>query len=734
MVTVAAWMRIGSPPLVLVAMASAMLCALAPRESAAAKTQVRGITATLEAGEKLAQQGRYPDAERAFRAVLKHKPDSARALHDLGTLLPELGRQAEGLSALRQVAAIAPTNPSVHYSLGRAQASADQHASAVESLRRASALLNEATSPDSTLSTSVLQGLGASLLHLGRYAEALDASDSFPYLQLPARALSNRASALLHLGRVAVALDTWDAAVAASPQDLSLLALRASALRKLDRGKDAAESLLVVLREMVDNRRRDTELYELTLSDTFDDATYSLQEWQQGDEWSRAKVALPLWRELLELVRKAAPQLPVRGKQDSIGTTGEAGVGGGAEDVDRNIYSEAEEKSLTRVWNPEWARNESKLAEIRAALAAGRVVQIYNAVNHDLALALRDELRSATALVRADGHGSDSGGVPIQRQYEAGHESDAVTDLQRDDLDEIAQRVLYADVLSTVETKAGTTADSMDGAVGKGRGVCGSARAAYNQTFRMRVHRTAPDAYGGADSCAAGAGVSFADWPVADASQVLHDVLHSTAMLLLVSDLLSELEAGQAATQSGVRKIRANTTDLLSVAKSLVPIVQATSLKPGDYLTPHNDLLATSGLGGSNRRLAFVLQLSDGWERRCGGAFVWCDPLEIMAPEFNTLTLFPTSHFSWHFVEPVWSNTTASANCDAGHRLAWSGWFAATATRHEDLGARGSDLTSSLGWLRNRMEAYVARQEATTISPGYGGTIAKASALRVGAT
>ena len=729
-------MRIGSAPLVLVVVTSTMLCSLAPRESVAAKTQVRGITATLEAGEKLAQQGRYPDAERAFRAVLKHKPDSARALHDLGTLLPEVGRQAEGLSALRQVAAIAPTNPSVHYSLGRAQALADQHASAIESLRRASALLNEAASPVANLSISVLQGLGASLLHLGRYAEALDASDSFPYLQLPARALSNRASALLHLGRVAAALDTWDAAVAASPRDLSLLALRASALRKLDRGKDAAESLLVVLREMVDNQRHDTEHYELTLSDTFDDATYSLQEWQEADEWTRAQVALPLWRELLELVRKAAPQQPVRRKQDSIEATGEPAVGGGAEDIDKNIYSEDEEKSLTRVWNPAWARNESKLAEIRAALAAGRVVQIYNAVNHDLALALRDELRSATALVRTDGHASDSGGVPIQRQYEAGHESvDTVTGSQWDDLDEIAQRALYADVLlSTTATKAGIPADSMGGAaVGEGRGVCGSARAAYNQTFRMRVHRTAPDAYGGADSCAAGAGVSFADWPVADASQVLHDVLHSSAMSLLVSDLLSELEAGQAAAQSGARKTSANTSDLLIVAKSLVPIVQATSLKTGDYLTPHNDLLATSGLGGSNRRLAFVLQLSDDWDRRCGGAFVWCDPLEVMAPEFNTLTLFPTSHFSWHFVEPVWSNTTASANCDAGHRLAWSGWFAATVAHHEDLAARGSDLTSSLGWLRNRMEAYVARQEATTtISQDHGGTIAKAGALRVG--
>ena len=139
---------------------------------------MRGIAATLDAGERLAQKGRYVDAERAFRAVLKHAPHSARAMHDLGTLLPELGRQAEGLSALRQAASIAPSNPSVHYSLGRVQALANNHTSAVHSLRQASALLNEVVSPTVDLSISVLQGLGGSLLHLGRYAEALDAPRS----------------------------------------------------------------------------------------------------------------------------------------------------------------------------------------------------------------------------------------------------------------------------------------------------------------------------------------------------------------------------------------------------------------------------------------------------------------------------------------------------------------------------------------------------------------------------
>ena len=160
-----------------------------------------------------------------------------------------------------------------------------------------------------------------------------------------------------------------------------------------------------------------------------------------------------------------------------------------------------------------------------------------------------------------------------------------------------------------------------------------------------------------------------------------------------------------------------SSTDRRTVAKSLVPILQATSLRQGDYLTPHNDLLGASGSGGSNRRLAFVLHLSENWDRRCGGAFVWCEPVEALPPEFNTLTLFPTSHFSWHFVEPVWSNPAGGASCNDSRRLAWSGWFAASAAPRADNLSPSSDLTSSLGWMRNRMEAYVRMQESVAAAP-----------------
>lgn len=718
--------------LALLAVAIAVLCSLAPRESAA-KTQVRGVAATLDAGEKLAQRGRYVDAERAFRAVLKHKPDSTRAMHNLGTMLPELGRQAEGLSALRKAAFISPANPSVLYSLGRLQALVDQHASAVDSLRRASLILDDVELPPVNLSTSVLQGLGASLLHLGRYAEALHLSDSVRYLRrpLPARALSNRASALLHLGRIDEALSNWNTAIGRTPQDLGLLALRASALRKVSRGKEAAEDLLVVLREMVEREHKNAELYELTLTDVFDDAAYSLQEWQASAGRSRAQDVLPLWRELLTLLHKVAPPQHI----DSTRATGTKE--GDAFDNDASAYSLDEETALMRVWNPDWARNKSALAQIRAALAAGRVVQIHSAVNHDLAVALRDELRSTTALARNGGlkFGVDA---PIQQRHEASRTQAGAADdaaVQWDDLDELTQQTVYRDaLLSSAETKEARAAgDTGAGAIPEGQGrVCGILRAAYNQTFRMRVHGTAPDANGATDGCVEGAGVSLSDWPRADASQVLHDVLHSTAMTLFVSDMLAQLNTGQARVASGERGTKTRANGLRAAANSLVPIVQATSLQQGDYLSPHNDLLAASGSSGSNRRLAFVLHLSHGWGKQCGGAFVWCDPFEVMQPEFNTLTLFPTSHFSWHYVEPVWRSTAGNDSCDDGHRLAWSGWFAALSSHQDSFTNAGGDLISPLGWLRNRIEAYLYQQESAGVLQTGDTSTSRGGALHVG--
>ena len=108
--------------------------------------------------------------------------------------------------------------------------------------------------------------------------------------------------------------------------------------------------------------------------------------------------------------------------------------------------------------------------------------------------------------------------------------------------------------------------------------------------------------------------------------------------------------------------------------------------KEGDYLTVHSDMKPgekANGAGGS-RRLTFVLSLSsDEWPVECGGAhqticvevvfetflpdtnaagrFVWCRPAAAVAPTSNSLTLFLTSPWSTHLVEPVWSGRGCGA-------------------------------------------------------------------------
>ena len=46
---------------------------------------------------------------------------------------------------------------------------------------------------------------------------------------------------------------------------------------------------------------------------------------------------------------------------------------------------------------------------------------------------------------------------------------------------------------------------------------------------------------------------------------------------------------------------------------------------------------------------------------KCDRAFVWCRPAAAVAPTSNSLTLFLTSPWSTHLVEPVWSGRGCGA-------------------------------------------------------------------------
>ena len=108
----------------------------------------------------------------------------------------------------------------------------------------------------------------------------------------------------------------------------------------------------------------------------------------------------------------------------------------------------------------------------------------------------------------------------------------------------------------------------------------------------------------------------------------------------------------------------------------------------------------------------------ESWKpERCGGALVWCGPTaQVLPPLFNSLVLFATSHWSWHFVEPVWEHghqtETGEGAAGCGHRLAWSGWFEwRESAEQQQSGSRAARVRAELEWLRGRLDVHVAALE-----------------------
>lgn len=85
----------------------------------------------------------------------------------------------------------------------------------------------------------------------------------------------------------------------------------------------------------------------------------------------------------------------------------------------------------------------------------------------------------------------------------------------------------------------------------------------------------------------------------------------------------------------------------------------------GDYLLYHDDVV-------EGRKVAYILNLSQGFTRKDGGALQLVDikkpekPVHIIVPRFNTFVLFEVSRKSLHSVEEVKSDKK---------RLSIGGWF-----------------------------------------------------------
>ena len=71
----------------------------------------------LEQALALHRQGRLPEAEKAYRAILARDPSNAEVGHLLGTLALDAGLPQAAVPILEHVVTLQPANPAFHVSL-----------------------------------------------------------------------------------------------------------------------------------------------------------------------------------------------------------------------------------------------------------------------------------------------------------------------------------------------------------------------------------------------------------------------------------------------------------------------------------------------------------------------------------------------------------------------------------------------------------------------------------------
>ena len=219
----------------------------------------------LEQALALHRQGRLPEAEKAYRAILARDPSNAEVGHLLGTLALDAGLPQAAVPILEHVVTLQPANPAFHVSLGTSYAQAGHPADALRSFdqaltlddaffpahfQRGIALMEPdpeaaltalgraiALQPDSAPADNYRAIV---LTHLGRFDEAFESfSRALELARDNPMAHSNCGAALVRLGRHADALPHLEAAVALAPDNGELHYNLAGPLMALDRLDEA---------------------------------------------------------------------------------------------------------------------------------------------------------------------------------------------------------------------------------------------------------------------------------------------------------------------------------------------------------------------------------------------------------------------------------------------------------------------------------------------------------------
>ena len=93
----------------------------------------------------LTQQGKFPEAEQAWRAVLQRNPGDAQAYASLGFVLSRQQKYAQAATAYRKAIALDPKLPGVQLDLGLAEFKQGKLEAAIPPLRAALEIWKDVT-------------------------------------------------------------------------------------------------------------------------------------------------------------------------------------------------------------------------------------------------------------------------------------------------------------------------------------------------------------------------------------------------------------------------------------------------------------------------------------------------------------------------------------------------------------------------------------------------------------
>ncbi len=222
----------------------------------------------LEQAIALHTQGRLPEAEQAYRAILARDPENAEVGHMLGTLALDAGLPQAAVPILERAVMLRPNSPAFHVGLGAGYAQTGRREEAMRSFDRALALdstflqahfqrglaLME-TDPAAALASfasalAVQPDFGPAhntsaivLTHLRRFDEAAESfARALALAPENPMAHSNYGAALVRLGRHADAVPHLEAAVALAPDNGELHYNLGGPLMFLGRGQEALDA------------------------------------------------------------------------------------------------------------------------------------------------------------------------------------------------------------------------------------------------------------------------------------------------------------------------------------------------------------------------------------------------------------------------------------------------------------------------------------------------------------